>query len=412
MATAKKLPSGSWRCLAYSHTEKLTDPKTGKIKSKRIYESFTSDDPTPQGKREAEAAAALFQVNKSKTLPKKRPEYGNMTLTEAIDRYIDSRSAIRSPTTIQDYRCIQKYAFQDIMQVKLNDLDEPTLIESVNLEAKRTSSRKSNNPKPISPKRLRNEWGLITAVLNTYRRDLDYNITLPETVERIPELIPAETILKIIKGTEIELAVLLAAWLSFSMSEIRGLTKSKSINGDYLTIREVVVTVDNAPYHKEVGKNSTRNRRHRIPPYIKSLIDKVDGDVLVPMNGHAIYNRWVRLLSKNNLPHMTFHDLRHLNASVMALLRVPDKYAQERGGWKSDKVMKRIYTQTFPDERIKVDNLIDNYFDSLIDTENKESSKLTAEEILELIQSNNTNGYFDEILNLMQHGMQHKNKEA
>ncbi|MBS6646775.1 MAG: tyrosine-type recombinase/integrase [Clostridiaceae bacterium] len=412
MATAKKLPSGSWRCLAYSHTEKVLDPKTGKIINKRIYESFTSDDPTPQGKREAEAAAALFQVNKSKTLPKKRPEYGNMTLTEAIDRYIDSRSAIRSPTTIQDYRCIQKYAFQDIMQVKLNDLDEPTLIESVNLEAKRTSSRKSNNPKPISPKRLRNEWGLITAVLNTYRRDLDYNITLPETVERIPELIPAETILKIIKGTEIELAVLLAAWLSFSMSEIRGLTKSKSINGDYLTIREVVVTVDNAPYHKEVGKNSTRNRRHRIPPYIKSLIDKVDGDVLVPMNGHAIYNRWVRLLNKNNLPHMTFHDLRHLNASVMALLRVPDKYAQERGGWKSDKVMKRIYTQTFPDERIKVDNLIDNYFDSLIDTENKESSKLTPEEILELIQSNNTNGYFDEILNLMQHGMQHKNKEA
>lgn len=46
MATAKKLPSGSWRCLAYSHTEKVIDPKTGKWKDKRIYESFTSDDPS------------------------------------------------------------------------------------------------------------------------------------------------------------------------------------------------------------------------------------------------------------------------------------------------------------------------------------------------------------------------------
>lgn len=34
---------------------------------------------------------------------------------------------------------------------------------------------------------------------------------------------------------------------------------------------------------------------------------------------------------------------------MMALLQVPDKYAQERGGWKSDQVM-------------KVDNMMDGYF--------------------------------------------------
>ena len=78
MATAKKLPSGSWRCLAYSHSESVfdnkgrmvIDPKTKKQKMKRIYESFTSDNPTLQGKKEAEAAAALFlleKANNSKT---------------------------------------------------------------------------------------------------------------------------------------------------------------------------------------------------------------------------------------------------------------------------------------------------------------------------------------------------------
>ena len=35
MATAKKLPSGSWRCLAYSHTERIYDEKTQKWKNKR-----------------------------------------------------------------------------------------------------------------------------------------------------------------------------------------------------------------------------------------------------------------------------------------------------------------------------------------------------------------------------------------
>ncbi len=38
MAKAKKLPSGSWRCLVYSHTEKVLDKKTGLMKDKRVYE--------------------------------------------------------------------------------------------------------------------------------------------------------------------------------------------------------------------------------------------------------------------------------------------------------------------------------------------------------------------------------------
>lgn len=42
MARAKKLKSGSWRCLAYSHTEQVWDPKKKDWKEKRFYESFTA----------------------------------------------------------------------------------------------------------------------------------------------------------------------------------------------------------------------------------------------------------------------------------------------------------------------------------------------------------------------------------
>ena len=113
-------------------------------------------------------------------------------------------------------------------------------------------------------------------------------------------------------------------------------------------------------------ENKYRNCTHRIPPYIKSLIKQVPRNILVPFTSAALYFRWIKLLDDNQLPHMTFHDLRYLNAPVMALLRIPDQYAQERGGWKSDKIMKRVYTQTFAEDRERVDDTIDEYFENIL----------------------------------------------
>lgn len=415
MATAKKLPSGSWRCLAYSHTERIWDEKTKKWKSKRIYESFTSDDPSIRGKREAELAAAEFQATKSTDVFKQRVNHGSMTLTEAIDKYIESRELLnRSPTTLQDYRCIQKNGFQDIMEMPLKELDKEILQEAVNMESRRPCNSRNKTRKPISPKRLRNEWGLITAVINKYQPGINLRgIELPRTLPRTVELPSAKEVLRIIRGTDIELPVLLAAWLSFSMSEVRGLTKSRSISGDYITIREVIVDVDGKPVVKSMAKNPTRNRRHRIPPYIKDLIDKVDGDILVPLSGRALYHRWIRLQDEHRMEHITFHDLRHLNASVMAMLRIPDKYAQERGGWKSDTVMKGIYMQTFSEERERVDDLIDQYFDDLIENRGTKGQKdLSPEEMLNMLKNSYPDGWFDTFSKAMQHEIQHNKKET
>lgn len=107
---------------------------------------------------------------------------------------------------------------------------------------------------------------------------------------------------------------------------------------------------------------------HRMPAYIQKLISRTDPqeDRLVPMTRSQVYFRFTRLIEKAGLKPMTYHDLRHVNASVMALLQVPDKYAQERGGWKTDTVMKKVYTHTFGQERQRVDNMIDDYFQEQI----------------------------------------------
>ena len=384
MATAKRLPSGGYRCQAYDKT----------VNGKRIYKSFTAST-----KKEAEYLAAQFQLEKKE----KQKTINNMTVREAINAYIDSREYLNlSPTTIQDYKCIKRFAFQDIMDMKLEDLDESILQEAVNMESQRKCTRKAG--KTITAKRLRNEWGLLSSTLHKYApglKGITEIIELPRIEERVPDLIPAEVLLPAIVGTDIELAVLLAAWLSFTMSEVRGLTKSKSISGDYIRIAEVTVVVDGKDVTKSIAKNKYRNRTHRIPPYIKGLIDKVDGDRLVPYTGPTLYHKWIKFLDANNLPHMTFHDLRHLNASVMALLRIPDKYAQDRGGWKSDYVMKKVYTQTFPEARVQVDNKIDNYFDNIISPEQTDYDVEKYNAWLKLFDKNDSEESKKEFLNFI-----------
>ena len=64
---------------------------------------------------------------------------------------------------------------------------------------------------------------------------------------------------------------------------------------------------------------------------------------------------------------ITFHDLRHLNASVMLALNVPEKYAMERGGWKTPNVMKNVYQHTFSAQRIQIDSQINDYFNAIIE---------------------------------------------
>ena len=91
----------------------------------------------------------------------------------------------------------------------------------------------------------------------------------------------------------------------------------------------------------------------------------------------------------------------------MAMLRIPDKYAQERGGWSSDRVMKNVYTHTFSEEREKVDETIDNYFDSLLDGSASEKEK-SAIEIINALREADPNGWYKTLLT-MQHEMQHKN---
>lgn len=78
-------------------------------------------------------------------------------------------------------------------------------------------------------------------------------------------------------------------------------------------------------------KEFERSRRHVVPQHILKLINECSDEYLVTYSRQKIYKRWTALLEQHCVQHITFHDLRHVNASVMHLLHIPDKYAMERG---------------------------------------------------------------------------------
>lgn len=152
MATAKKLPSGSYRCLIFDRIED----------GKRKYKSFTA--PT---KREAELKATQYVMEKEEK--QKNPQNKNIFLEE-LGKYINKKEAVLSPSTIRGYRNIQKMLnenYQKFCSMKISDITQDDVQNVI-----------SDLSKTKSPKTVRNYHGLISSVIGS---NLALNTTMPKS---------------------------------------------------------------------------------------------------------------------------------------------------------------------------------------------------------------------------------------
>lgn len=283
-----------------------------------------------------------------------------ITLKEAMALYIKTRENIIEPTTIRSYKQIAKNCFKCIQKVRLCDLKAIDIQRAVSLESRR-----------VSAKYIKNAYGLLKSVLKMFEVEINLSsVKLPKLVRKEKELPDFKTIFDIFKGAEIELPVLLAAWLSLRIGEVAGLQfQDVDEEKKLLHVRRTVIMTDEGNKVREGCKTEKSTRDLQIPEYILELIKAVphekETDPIVPLTPKALRSRFKRRVTKNGID-MTYHDLRHLNASVMLMLGVPDKYAMERGGWSTDNILKSVYQQTFSAERINVDRKIDEYFNGII----------------------------------------------
>lgn len=314
------------------------------------------------GKRQSKqfdtAAEAIYWAVGLKT--KQREESAkpvNLTVEKAIEKYIETKSAILSPSTIRGYNGIKENRIDSIRTNKLGDLTQEQIQRWVN------GLSKSHSPKTVA-----NAHGLISAILREYRPDFALHTTLPQKIR--PDIqIPSEADLKAIieasKGTKYELPIALAIWLGLRQSEIVGLTWD-CIKGDTLQVRQAIVIGEDGPVQKGT-KSYSGKRSIRIPKYIQTMLDSQPktGSFIVNMSGKSIYSGFSRICKKAGVPHYRFHDLRHANASVMLAIGVPDKYSMKRMGHATNNMLKTTYQHTIKEKEKEFDQKIDSVFEEL-----------------------------------------------
>lgn len=333
---ARKLPSGQWFC--------------------RVRVDGQDVGITRPTEKEAVAEAMAIKAG-----IKQANRIENITLERAMERYRQDRDGVLSPATLRGYKIIQENRFPDLMKRPVSSLTFSIIQKAVNQEAKQ-----------YSPKTVRNSFGLLTAVLGEYRSDLDLSrIKLPqkeETDKRIYTPDELRKYLEHIRGSDIELPVLLAVWLGLRRSEIIGLRwEDVDYKNGLLSIREALVQDENNEYQVKGTKTVKSRRTLPCPQYILELLSAQEqtGDRIVTTPPQTIRNRMVKAAESAGVPYIGLHALRHQNASIMLSLNIPDKYAMERGGWSSNKTMKDIYQHTMDDGKKQAAAAIDQYFEGI-----------------------------------------------
>ncbi len=324
MATARKLPSGNYRCRVY----------LGKQNGKDVYKSFTAST-----KKEAERNATNFLADydeKKKKIPKNQK-----TFYDSLSDYISKRETVLSPSTIKEYKGLQRnlqYKFPDFCKIKICDITQDDVQEVINVLSDK-----------LSPKTVRNYHGLISAIIDG---EIALKTVMPQ--KETPKIyIPKEDdikrLIKAVENTEIEIPILLGAFGMMRRGEICGLSiEDVDFDSNTIHVRHSMVKGPDKKWHLKVPKNETSDRYVHVPDFVIQKI-KEKGYITTYKPG-SITDTLKEVLDANNIPHFRFHDLRHYSASIRHALNIPDAYIMEEGGWKTDTVLKSVYRHAMKDK--------------------------------------------------------------
>ena len=343
-----RLPSGSYRTQIVVGTD---------ASGKRIVESFTD-----------ESYAAVMQWALDRRLTRdSAPDHrspGKMTFGDALDAYIESKSAVLSPSTIRNYLSIRRNALESLMPMPLHKITQNDLQVAINTEAL-----------DHSPKTIRNYNALITSVFSTFRPEFHPNTTLPKK-EKIEIEIPTEEevkkIIEAAKDTPHYIPVVLAACGGMRRGEICAL-RWNDINLKKGTIRvDSAVVVDK---NNEIVEKSTKSvagdRTIPMMPPVREALEAAHAEGIAPSDHvysgslHSLSQAFPHILHRAGVRHFRFHDLRHYVVSVMLYLNIPKKYISDYVGHEDETMIDRVYGHIMKDKKSTFTDLLAEYMSGL-----------------------------------------------
>ena len=338
MATAKKLPSGNWRVRIY-----IGKDNTGKP----IYKSFTG--PT---KKSVELEAAEYNVTR-----KEKPK-SELTVREAIQKYIDNHSNVFSPSTVKNYRGYLRNNYKEIEDVKIRDLSEEQVQKWVNSLAK-----------GHSPKTVKNVYYLFVPAVNEAAKGMDLEAKLPAAVKfeaNIPTQKEVEQLFAYFqKAPDFMTAIMVAAIMGLRRGETCALEFSDILPNGKLRVNKALALNDQKEWILKYPKTKEGSRELTLPDFLKErmLSLKTDGDKdnrIFHFNPNQLTDNFCSARKKLGFD-FRLHDLRHYYASVMLSLNTPDKYAMKRMGHSTPYMLKRVYQHLLDEKDREVDENMDAY---------------------------------------------------
>lgn len=339
MPTAKKLPSGSWRCQIF----------VGYENGKRKYKSFTVSDQSKRGKKECERLASEWAYDHE-------DRGDNITVFDAVRKYIDIKEKVLSPSTIRAYELYLRNRITPIQSVMLPELTQ-----------KRVQLWINHLSADCSPKYIKNVYGLFASSVS-YFGGKTFDATFPSAAQK-PLHTPCDADIRLLldhirEKPELLTAVLLAAFGSMRRGEICALTPS-DISGNRVRVNKSMVrNKDDVWKVKPMAKTDESNRTVVLP-------DFVVGQLTIPIRLHPeqVSNRFRRAVRSSGVEtRFRFHDLRHYYVSIAHALGVPDAYIMQMGGWKTDNVMHRVYRDTLPDVMAAEQDKLSNHFSEIFNS--------------------------------------------
>lgn len=174
-------------------------------------------------------------------------------------------------------------------------------------------------------------------------------------------------LLKVCKGTSLELQIYLASGLGLRISEVLGLTWDNidfienTITINKITVRDNNTVILKSPKTESSERTISAPKEviHLLREYKKNqLEDKLKGKIKNNLNllffdknenpiaQDVLSKKFNRFLKDNELDHIRFHDLRHSHVTLLINSKVPIKVISERVGHSNINTTLNIYAHT------------------------------------------------------------------
>jgi integrase len=312
----------------------------------------------------------------------------NPLVSAVVDEWIDYQQTRLAQNTVNKWKYAAKHIkdYFDKDQVCIKDLSPRHIAKYYSYKKNGDSE---NGVRALSSRTIKDHREVLQGsieyaieIMKVIQANPVTKVAAPKVETRPPNYYTQDQInlaLDKIKGSPIEVAVVIAANFGLRRQEVMGLKWSAIDLGDTdkpsLTVRHTITRVDGenvaadrtksksslrtlpipenvAVYLRELKKRQEAMKQEMVDSYMESdyVVKWLDGHSMSP---DYVTKKWRLFLKANSLPAITFHDIRHSFASLLIKLGFTLKEVQEWLGH-ADIKSTAIYTHLVYEDKERV----------------------------------------------------------